>query len=109
MNRLPVTKFSRDIDFFPHMKMRNCHGCPAIEIDNADKKLHIFLKAVVCDNWMDSPDYIAKQKVHPFVQGGHSEEKGWIMIEFWCKDIDMLHSYVAYLNARAKTFTFFED
>lgn len=96
------------MSFYDHFKFNNCHGLFAIEIPNADAKIHAFLKSVVCNDWINDPDYKAKQQIHPFVQGGYADKEGWIMIEFWCRDIDKVFAYLDYLNQRTHTFEFWE-
>jgi len=80
-----------------------------IVIDNADAKIHKFLKGVVCNDWINDPDYKAKIGVSPFVQGAAFDEDGWIFIEFWCSDFEKVGNYVDYLNERVKTFVFWDD
>ena len=60
-----------------------CHGTPAIELHNASKELHSFLKAIVCNNWIDSEEYKVSKASGAFLQGGSDLEEGWILIEFW--------------------------
>lgn len=60
-----------------------CHGTPAIEIHDASKELHSFLRSVVCNNWINDEEYKVSKASGAFLQGGSNLEEGWILIEFW--------------------------
>lgn len=60
-----------------------CHGTPAIELHDASKDLHSFLRAVVCNNWINDEEYKVSKASGAFLQGGSNLEEGWILIEFW--------------------------
>ncbi len=74
-----------------------------VELRNAPYPLYEKLRSVVCNNWLDSADYKAKQGVHPFLQCWDVTEGrsfNYAMVEFWCKDEALVEAYVAYLNQR---------
>lgn len=101
-------RFSTSINFWDFFQKQTVHGSMGIEINNADAKIHKFLKGVVCNTRITHPDYKAKIGVNPFVQGGAEADKGRIFIEFWCSDFEKVGNYVDYLNERIKTFEFWE-
>jgi len=76
------------------------HGMSGIEVQN-DPKAAAFLNNAVLNNWMESEDYWAKQKVSPFVQG-YDHRDGWILIEFWLGTPEDHQKYCQYLNNKYK-------
>lgn len=74
------------------------HNQYCIEIANAPTKLHCWLRGAVLANHIDDPFYLKKQEVTPFLQGGSNRYNGWILIEFWTRDLDKIREYVAWLN-----------
>lgn len=61
------------------------------------------LRAIVCNNQTDSEDYRARKEASPFLQGFRlpSAEKGadgWILVEFWSFDHQVIQAYVTYIN-----------
>lgn len=77
----------------------SCHGQMAIELTDASRKEHDYLRRAVCDQRIDSEFYKRKQSVMPFLQGGSDNTEGWILIEFWTLDRDAVQSYVDWLNS----------
>lgn len=68
---------------------------PRLEFHNISPALHLFLRSTVTQNHCAHPDYIAKDGVSPFLQGGYDLKEGWLLIEFWCPR----ESAVEYSNA----------
>ena len=75
----------------------SCHGQPCIELTDATKEQHWFLRRVLRDNFITSEFYKHRQKANPFFQGGYDDDHGWILIEFW-GPIEACQPYVDWLN-----------
>ncbi len=68
-----------------------------IELTDASKDEHAFLRRAIMANHLDDPFYIARSKANPFLQGGCNETDGWILIEFWSTK-ERAEEYVKWLN-----------
>lgn len=58
------------------------------------------LRGIISNSWMDSDDYKARKRAHPFIQGYEEDRGGWMFVEFWTDDKDACQAYVDYLNGR---------
>jgi hypothetical protein len=64
------------------------HNMPALE-GHVTVQFHKWLRRVLMSNHMDDYWYQRKQEVRPFFQGGSVyEHDGWILVEFWTKDVE---------------------
>ena len=73
---------------------------------NVDKDFHSFLLQIINYNKIDNPWYKRMQNIQPFFQGGVVyNSAGWILIEFWTKDIENVQRFIneiclAYINQK---------
>jgi hypothetical protein len=72
---------------------------PRLQFNNISPALHQFLRSTVSQNHSHHPDYIAKDGVTPFLQGGSELKEGYLLIEFWCER-ERAVPYVRYLETK---------
>lgn len=81
----------------------SCHQMPCIQGEVTHWE-HLVLRHILHQSYIDHPDYLARQKVSPFFQGGSvwSPVDGtqWVLIEFWCGDTQAIDEFIAYVNKR---------
>lgn len=78
-----------------------CHGTPALEIENASKELHGFIRRILSCNYMGDYHYELTRRAGAFFQGGSNLEEGWLLIEFWKPS--GAQEFIDYININAPT------
>lgn len=90
-------------DKIPHFHLTvSGHGQYCIRTDaqiSASPMAVRAVRALVCQNYTDHPDYRAKAEACPFLQG-YSPRDGYVLVEFWTDDMEACRAYVTYLNRR---------
>lgn len=71
-------------------------GTPCFELFGAPSELRDNIKRVIQANHLDDPDYQARIKAQPFIQGDDDHD-GWLFIEFWQR-WESAEEFVNYLN-----------
>lgn len=71
-------------------------GQPRLEASRLSSAACRAIRSVVLNNLTSSEDYKQRQNPAPFLQG-YDPERGWVLVEFWGRDIE---PYVEYLRTR---------
>jgi len=85
----------------PFTVTTSCHNMPALEIMDASKELHAYLRGMIHQCYVDHEHYKLRMAAGAFLQGGHSETEGWILIEFW-QSREAAQAFVDYVNKHAQ-------
>lgn len=56
------------------------------------------------NNYTASDDYQLSRPCSPFLQGYREPDEGspdgWVFVEFWCDDKEMIHAFVDHINRK---------
>ena len=81
------------------------HTQPRVQLHGLTKEQCRTVRGVVCNGYMKSEDYVLKYPAGPFLQGyqepcGDDEKDGWVLVEFWSRDMQAIQQFVDHLNQR---------
>ena len=73
---------------------------PRLELIDATKEEHAFLKQLVLNNLTASEEYRISRNAGAFFQGGidYNQSNKWVLIEFWGSNIDKIFDFIKYVN-----------
>ena len=79
------------------------HGAqPCITGSNLPLQTMKTISRIISNQFTDSTDYKLNSRAHGFLQGyepRNEEGGGWILVEFWTKNMEAIQALVDYINS----------
>jgi hypothetical protein len=76
---------------------QSVHGLPCVQLHKADERTQRIVRSAIGRNHMDDPVYHLRRESCAFLQGD-DPHSGWMLVEFWTRDMEKIRPFVDYLN-----------